>query len=98
MPFISIHAVDVPIRALLEKYCRSAFGPEDIANLAAAFELQISGGAPEQKYEKFGNTTVFGRPGQSAAIYVQLAAAMPALPPENIYGSGGGTGSTVKRR
>jgi hypothetical protein len=45
--------------------------------------LQNSGGAPEQKYEKFGNTTVFGRqPAELASIYVQLAAAEPALPPE----------------
>jgi hypothetical protein len=41
-PLISIHAVDVPIRALLEKHYRSAFGPEDIANLAAAFEAALS--------------------------------------------------------
>jgi hypothetical protein len=37
-----------------------------------------SGGAPEAKYEHFGSTTVFGRPGQPAelaSIYVQLAAA-----------------------
>src|SRR5205807_8612178 len=37
--------------------------------------LQISGGATEQKYEKFGGTTVLGRPGQPAelaSIYVQL--------------------------
>jgi hypothetical protein len=41
-PLISIHGVDVPIRALLEKHYRSAFGPEDIANLAAAFEAALS--------------------------------------------------------
>ena len=29
-PLISIHGVDVPIRALLEKHYQSAFGPEDI--------------------------------------------------------------------
>jgi hypothetical protein len=28
--------------------------------------LQISGGALEERYENFGNTTVFGRPGQPA--------------------------------
>ena len=41
-PLISIHAVDVPIRALLERHYRSAYGPEDIANLAAAFEAALS--------------------------------------------------------
>jgi NAD(P)-dependent dehydrogenase (short-subunit alcohol dehydrogenase family) len=30
--------------------------------------LQISGGASEEKYEKFGSTTAFGRPGQPAEL------------------------------
>jgi hypothetical protein len=34
--------LDVPIRAVLENDYRSAFGPEDIANLAAAFEAALS--------------------------------------------------------
>ena len=57
--------------------------------------LQISGGAPEQKYEKFGSTSVLGRPGQPAelaSIYVQLAAADASFATGNIYGSGGGQG------
>jgi NAD(P)-dependent dehydrogenase (short-subunit alcohol dehydrogenase family) len=57
--------------------------------------LQISGGAPEQKYEKFGSSTVFGRPGQPvelASIYVQLAAADASFATGNIYGAGGGQG------
>lgn len=57
--------------------------------------LQISGGASEQKYENFGSTTVFGRPGQPAelaSIYVQLAAADASFATGNIYGSGGGQG------
>jgi NAD(P)-dependent dehydrogenase (short-subunit alcohol dehydrogenase family) len=57
--------------------------------------LQISGGASEQKYEKFGSATVFGRPGQPvelASIYVQLAAADASFATGNIYGSGGGQG------
>ena len=33
--------LDVPIRALLENDYRSAFGPEDIANLAAAFDAAV---------------------------------------------------------
>ena len=55
--------------------------------------LQISGGALEEKYEKFGSTTVFGRPGQPAelaSIYVQLAADDASFATGNIYGSGGG--------
>jgi len=57
--------------------------------------LQISGGAPESKYEHFGSTTVFGRPGQPAelaSIYVQLAADDASFATGNIYGSGGGQG------
>jgi NAD(P)-dependent dehydrogenase (short-subunit alcohol dehydrogenase family) len=57
--------------------------------------LQISGGASEQKYTNFGNTTVFGRPGQPvelASIYVQLAADDASFATGNIYGSGGGQG------
>jgi NAD(P)-dependent dehydrogenase (short-subunit alcohol dehydrogenase family) len=57
--------------------------------------LQISGGAPEAKYEKFGSTTSLGRPGQPAelaSIYVQLAAVDASFATGNIYGSGGGQG------
>jgi NAD(P)-dependent dehydrogenase (short-subunit alcohol dehydrogenase family) len=57
--------------------------------------LQTSGGAAEEKYEKFGSTTAFGRPGQPAelaSIYVQLAAADASFATGNIYGSGGGQG------
>jgi len=57
--------------------------------------LQISGGAAEKKYENFGSTTVFGRPGQPAelaSIYVQLAADDASFATGNIYGAGGGQG------
>jgi NAD(P)-dependent dehydrogenase (short-subunit alcohol dehydrogenase family) len=57
--------------------------------------LQISGGASEQKYQKFGSTTALGRPGQPAelaSIYVQLASNDGSFATGNIYGSGGGQG------
>jgi NAD(P)-dependent dehydrogenase (short-subunit alcohol dehydrogenase family) len=57
--------------------------------------LQVSGGAPEQKYESFGSKTVLGRPGQPAelaSIYVQLAVADASFATGNIYGAGGGLG------
>jgi NAD(P)-dependent dehydrogenase (short-subunit alcohol dehydrogenase family) len=57
--------------------------------------LQISGGASEKKYRNFGDTTVFGRPGQPAelaSIYVQLAAADASFATGNIYGAAGGQG------
>jgi NAD(P)-dependent dehydrogenase (short-subunit alcohol dehydrogenase family) len=58
--------------------------------------LQISGGAPEEKYEKFGSTTAFGRPGQPAelaSIYVQLAAPTRVSPPETFTAPAADKGS-----
>jgi len=57
--------------------------------------LQISGGAPVQKYTHFGSTTALGRPGQPvelASIYVQLAASDASFTTGNVYGAGGGKG------
>ncbi len=57
--------------------------------------LQISGGAPVEKYRKFGSATVLGRPGQPAelaSIYVQLAASDASFTTGNVYGAGGGQG------
>jgi len=57
--------------------------------------LQVSGGATQEKLQKFGGQTSLGRPGQPAelaSIYVQLAADGPSFATGNIYGSGGGTG------
>ena len=57
--------------------------------------LQISGGSPPEKYEQFGSTDVWGRPGQPAelaSIYVQLAAPEASFATGNIYGAGGGQG------
>lgn len=57
--------------------------------------LQVSGGATQEKLEKFGGQTAFGRPGQPvelASIYVQLAAADASFATGQIYGSAGGTG------
>jgi NAD(P)-dependent dehydrogenase (short-subunit alcohol dehydrogenase family) len=57
--------------------------------------LQVSGGASQEKLQKFGSQTVFGRPGQPAelaSIYVQLAAADASFATGQIYGSSGGNG------
>ncbi|WP_407176116.1 SDR family oxidoreductase [Bradyrhizobium sp. STM 3562] len=57
--------------------------------------LQVSGGAPMEKLEKFGGQTPLGRPGQPAelgSIYVQLAAADASYANGQIYGSAGGSG------
>ncbi|WP_407165099.1 SDR family oxidoreductase [Bradyrhizobium sp. ORS 111] len=57
--------------------------------------LQVSGGAPMEKLEKFGGQTPLGRPGQPAelaSIYVQLAAADASYTTGQVYGASGGAG------
>src|ERR1700742_977753 len=57
--------------------------------------LQVSGGASQEKLEKFGSQTSFGRPGQPvelASIYVQLAARDASFATGQVYGAAGGTG------
>lgn len=57
--------------------------------------LQVSGGATQEKIEKFGGNTPLGRPGQPAelaSIYVQLAAADASYATGQVYGSSGGAG------
>jgi NAD(P)-dependent dehydrogenase (short-subunit alcohol dehydrogenase family) len=57
--------------------------------------LQVSGGATEEKVQKFGGQTVLGRPGQPAelaSIYVQLAADDASFATGQVYGAAGGTG------
>jgi NAD(P)-dependent dehydrogenase (short-subunit alcohol dehydrogenase family) len=57
--------------------------------------LQVCGGAPMEKLEKFGGQTPMGRPGQPAelaSIYVQLAASDASYATGQIYGAEGGTG------
>lgn len=57
--------------------------------------LQVSGGATQEKLQKFGGNTPFGRPGQPAeltSIYVQLAASDASFATGQIYGAAGGGG------
>jgi NAD(P)-dependent dehydrogenase (short-subunit alcohol dehydrogenase family) len=57
--------------------------------------LQVSGGATQEKIQKFGDQTPLGRPGQPAelaSIYVQLAANDASYASGQIYGSAGGSG------
>jgi NAD(P)-dependent dehydrogenase (short-subunit alcohol dehydrogenase family) len=57
--------------------------------------LQISGGAFEEKYRKFGASTVYGRPGQPAelaSVYVDLASDDASFTTGSIHGSSGGQG------
>lgn len=55
--------------------------------------LQVSGGATQEKLQKFGGMTALGRPGQPAelaSIYVQLAAPDASFTTGGIYGANGG--------
>jgi NAD(P)-dependent dehydrogenase (short-subunit alcohol dehydrogenase family) len=57
--------------------------------------LQVSGGATQEKLEKFGGETSLGRAGQPAelgSIYVQLARSDASFATGQVYGSAGGTG------
>jgi NAD(P)-dependent dehydrogenase (short-subunit alcohol dehydrogenase family) len=57
--------------------------------------LQVSGGASQEKLQKFGEWTPMGRPGQPAelaSIYVQLAANDASYATGQVYGSAGGSG------
>jgi NAD(P)-dependent dehydrogenase (short-subunit alcohol dehydrogenase family) len=57
--------------------------------------LQVSGGATQEKLEKFGGQTPLGRAGQPAelgSIYVQLAANDASFATGQVYGAAGGSG------
>ncbi len=57
--------------------------------------LQVSGGASQEKLEKFGGQTPLGRPGQPVelcGIYVQLAASDGSFATGQVYGAAGGSG------
>jgi NAD(P)-dependent dehydrogenase (short-subunit alcohol dehydrogenase family) len=58
--------------------------------------LQVSGGATQEKLQKFGGQTPMGRPGQPvelASIYVQLAANDASYATGQVYGAMGGNGT-----
>ncbi|PZN93828.1 MAG: NAD(P)-dependent oxidoreductase [Alphaproteobacteria bacterium] len=57
--------------------------------------LQVSGGATQEKLQKFGGDTPLGRPGQPvelAGIYVQLAENAGSYATGQVYGAAGGSG------
>ena len=61
--------------------------------------LQVSGGATQEKLEKFGGQTPLGRPGQPvelASIYVQLAAEDASYATGRVHGSGGGRRAAIE--
>jgi NAD(P)-dependent dehydrogenase (short-subunit alcohol dehydrogenase family) len=56
--------------------------------------LQVSGGATQEKLEKFGSQTLgrAGQPAEVGSIYVQLAAEDVSFATGQVYGSSGGSG------
>jgi NAD(P)-dependent dehydrogenase (short-subunit alcohol dehydrogenase family) len=90
-------------KAAIMNYTKSLakqLGPKGIRVNAVApgpiwTPLQVSGGATQEKLEKFGGQTPLGRPGQPAelaSIYVQLAAADASFATGQVYGAAGGSG------
>ncbi|MBN4000398.1 SDR family oxidoreductase [Nostoc sp. LPT] len=58
--------------------------------------LQVSGGQPQSKVEKFGGDSPMGRPGQPAElapIYVLLASQESSYATGQVYGAAGGSGN-----
>jgi NAD(P)-dependent dehydrogenase (short-subunit alcohol dehydrogenase family) len=57
--------------------------------------LEVSGGATQEKLEKFGGRTPLGRAGQPpelGSIYVQFAAVDASFATGQVYGAAGGSG------
>jgi len=90
-------------KAAIVNYTKSLakqLGPKGIRVNAVApgpiwTPLQVSGGAPMEKLERFGGRTPLGRPGQPvelASIYVQLAADDASYATGQVYGAAGGGG------
>ncbi len=74
--------------------------PGDIVNAIAPgpywTPLQVSGGQPQSKVEKFGGDSPMGRPGQPAElapIYVLLASQESSYATGQVLGASGGSGN-----
>ncbi|MDW8846013.1 SDR family oxidoreductase [Erwinia sp. MMLR14_017] len=87
--------------AAFTKALAKQLGPEGIRVNAVApgpywTALQISGGQPQEKIEKFGGSAPLGRPGQPAEIaplYVTLASTESSYSSGQVWCSDGGTGT-----
>ncbi|HWG06484.1 MAG TPA: SDR family oxidoreductase [Beijerinckiaceae bacterium] len=90
-------------KAAIMNYTKSLakqLGPKGIRVNAVApgpvwTPLQVSGGATQEKLEKFGSMTPLGRAGQPVelcGIYVQLAASDGSFATGQVYGAAGGSG------
>src|SRR4051812_12325594 len=83
------------VRSLAKQLAQKGIRVNGVAPGPIWTPLQISGGATQEKLQKFGGDTPMGRPGQPAelaSIYVQLAAADASYATGQVYGSAGGSG------
>jgi NAD(P)-dependent dehydrogenase (short-subunit alcohol dehydrogenase family) len=83
------------VRSLAKQLAEKGIRVNGVAPGPIWTPLQVSGGAPMGKLEKFGEQTPFGRPGQPpelASIYVQLAAEDASYATGQVYGAAGGAG------
>jgi NAD(P)-dependent dehydrogenase (short-subunit alcohol dehydrogenase family) len=83
------------VRSLAKQFAPKGIRVNGVAPGPIWTPLQVSGGAPMEKLEKFGKQTPLGRPGQPAelaSIYVQLAAADASYANGQVYGAAGGSG------
>jgi NAD(P)-dependent dehydrogenase (short-subunit alcohol dehydrogenase family) len=83
------------VRSLAKQLAQKGIRVNGVAPGPIWTPLQVSGGATQEKLQKFGGDTPMGRPGQPAelaSIYVQLAAADASYATGQVYGAAGGSG------
>jgi NAD(P)-dependent dehydrogenase (short-subunit alcohol dehydrogenase family) len=83
------------VRSLAKQLARKGIRVNGVAPGPIWTPLQVSGGATQEKLQRFGGDTPLGRPGQPAelaSIYVQLAANDASYATGQVYGAMGGGG------
>jgi NAD(P)-dependent dehydrogenase (short-subunit alcohol dehydrogenase family) len=83
------------VKSLAKQLAKKGIRVNGVAPGPVWTPLQVSGGASQEKLQKFGGQTPFGRPGQPAelaGIYVQLADNQGSFATGQVYGSAGGSG------
>jgi NAD(P)-dependent dehydrogenase (short-subunit alcohol dehydrogenase family) len=83
------------VRSLAKQLAKKGIRVNGVAPGPIWTPLQVSGGATQEKLQRFGGDTPLGRPGQPAelaSIYVQLAANDASYATGQVYGAMGGGG------
>ena len=78
------------VKSLAKQFASKGIRVNGVAPGPIWTPLQVSGGATQEKLEKFGGQTPMGRPGQPAelgSIYVQLAMSDASFATGQVYGS-----------